>query len=121
MTFGAGDFRVEVQTSREQNINPDGTKQVGVSEFARSTDPKYSKVDGVAKDWIVRIKDQAVQCTSFTYSAWTPDPCPANGQQTRTVVSALPAGCIGGSPVLTRTCIPTPPPPGPVKGLKVLP
>ncbi len=53
-----------------------------------------------------------VTCTGFTYSAWTPATCPASGQQTRTVVSATPAGCTGGNPVLTQTC--TPPATNPV-------
>ena len=52
-----------------------------------------------------------VTCTSFTYSTWSPAVCPANGQQTRTVVSSAPAGCTGGTPVLTQTCTPPPPPP----------
>ncbi len=46
---------------------------------------------------------QAPTCTSFTYGAW--GPCTA-GQQTRSVVSASPAGCTGGSPVLTQACAP---------------
>jgi hypothetical protein len=50
-------------------------------------------------------------CTSFTYGAWTPAVCPANGQQTRTVATSAPAGCTGGSPVLTQSCTYVPPPP----------
>ncbi len=41
-------------------------------------------------------------CTSFTYSAW--GACQPNGTQTRTVVSSSPAGCTGGSPVLSHSC-----------------
>ena len=52
-----------------------------------------------------------VTCTAFTYNAFTPAVCPANGQQTRTVATSSPAGCTGGSPVLTQTCTPPPPPP----------
>jgi hypothetical protein len=44
-------------------------------------------------------------CTSFTYSAW--GACQADGTQTRTVVSSSPAGCVGGSPVLSQSCTPT--------------
>ena len=40
-------------------------------------------------------------CTSWTYSDWTN--C-TNGQQTRQIVSALPAGCAGGNAVLTQSC-----------------
>lgn len=39
-------------------------------------------------------------CT-YTYSAW--GACQANGTQTRTVLSATPAGC-NGTPVLTQAC-----------------
>ncbi len=41
-------------------------------------------------------------CTSFTYSAW--GACQPSGTQTRTVVSSSPAGCTGGSPVLSQSC-----------------
>jgi hypothetical protein len=47
-------------------------------------------------------------CSSFTYTDWSA--CGADGRQTRTVVSSAPAGCTGGSPVLSQTCTP----PGPV-------
>jgi len=40
-------------------------------------------------------------CTSWTYSDWSS--C-SNGTQTRTVVSSLPSGCSGGSPVLSQSC-----------------
>jgi hypothetical protein len=46
---------------------------------------------------------QLPTCTSFTYSAWSA--C-ASGSQSRTVVSASPAYCTGGSPVLTQACQP---------------
>lgn len=41
-------------------------------------------------------------CTSFTYSAW--GACQPSGTQTRTVVSSSPAGCTGGTPVLSQSC-----------------
>jgi hypothetical protein len=44
---------------------------------------------------------QPPTCSSFTYSAWSA--C-TNGQQSRTVLSSSPAGCTGGSPVLTQAC-----------------
>jgi mono/diheme cytochrome c family protein len=47
-------------------------------------------------------------CT-YTYAAWSA--C-VNGTQTRTVVSASPAGCTG-TPVLSQACTVTPPPPPP--------
>lgn len=45
-------------------------------------------------------------CTSWTYSDWSD--C-INEEQTRTTVLSLPAGCVGGNPVLTQTCEYTPP------------
>jgi hypothetical protein len=44
-------------------------------------------------------------CT-YTYSSWST--C-VNGVQTRTVLSTSPAGCVG-TPVLSQTCTPPPPP-----------
>jgi len=49
-----------------------------------------------------------VTCTGFTYNAWTPSVCDSSGLQTRTVAIASPAGCTGGTPVLTQTCTPPP-------------
>jgi len=40
-------------------------------------------------------------CTSWTYSEW--GTC-SDGQQTRIVLSSLPAGCLGGSPILSQSC-----------------
>ncbi|MBA4371395.1 MAG: hypothetical protein C0402_00890 [Thermodesulfovibrio sp.] len=48
-----------------------------------------------------------VTCTSFTYSDFAA--CQSNNTQTRTVVSSSPAGCTGGSPVLTQSCTFVPP------------
>jgi len=46
-------------------------------------------------------------CTSWTYSEW--NACPANGQQTRSIVSSSPAGCIGGTPSINQSCTYIPP------------
>jgi hypothetical protein len=48
-----------------------------------------------------------VTCTSFTYTNWSA--CQSNNTQTRTVTSSSPAGCAGGSPVLSQSCTYTPP------------
>ncbi len=40
-------------------------------------------------------------CTSFTYSDWSA--C-VNGKQTRTVITASPIGCAGGTPVTQQNC-----------------
>lgn len=50
---------------------------------------------------------QQVSCTSFTYSDW--GACSSSGNQTRQVVSSLPANCSGGSPSVTQSCTYTPP------------
>jgi hypothetical protein len=43
-------------------------------------------------------------CTYFSYTGWTA--CSLSGTQTRTIVSSYPTGCVGGSPVLSQTCVP---------------
>jgi hypothetical protein len=54
-----------------------------------------------------RITVTPQSCTSFTYSEWAS--CQSNGTQSRTITSSYPAGCAGGSPVLTQPCIYNPP------------
>jgi hypothetical protein len=46
-------------------------------------------------------------CTAFTYSAW--GACQSNDTQSRTVTSSSPAGCTGGSPVVSQACTYVPP------------
>jgi mono/diheme cytochrome c family protein len=46
-------------------------------------------------------------CSSFTYSAW--GACQSNNTQTRTVLTSSPAGCTGGTPVLSQACTYVPP------------
>ncbi len=46
-------------------------------------------------------------CASFTYTDWST--CQVNGTQTHQVASSLPAGCAGGSPVLSQSCTYVPP------------
>jgi hypothetical protein len=46
-------------------------------------------------------------CSSFTYSEW--GTCQKTNSQSRTVLSNLPANCIGGSPVTTQACTYVPP------------
>ncbi len=41
-------------------------------------------------------------CSSWTYSDWSV--CDASKLQTRTALSASPAGCVGGTPVLSQAC-----------------
>ncbi|MSS75016.1 hypothetical protein EXS73_02275 [Candidatus Pacearchaeota archaeon] len=41
-------------------------------------------------------------CTSFTYSGF--GVCSEQGQQTQTVLSAVPTGCVQGNPTLTQPC-----------------
>jgi len=56
-------------------------------------------IDGT---WKTPAAPQA--CNTWTYSAW--ETCTA-GNQTRTVLTSAPTGCIGGTPVLTQACIST--------------
>lgn len=49
---------------------------------------------------------KADDCTSWTYSDWSA--CSVDGIQTRTIITSLPDGCSGGSPVLNQTCTPPP-------------
>jgi hypothetical protein len=46
-------------------------------------------------------------CSAFTYSAW--GACQPDDTQSRTVTSSSPAGCTGGSPVLSQACTYVPP------------
>ena len=46
-------------------------------------------------------------CTSFSYSAW--GACQSDSTQTRTLTSSLPAGCTGGTPLLSQSCTYVPP------------
>lgn len=48
----------------------------------------------------------APTCTSWTYSAWSPSEvtCTAGQTLTRSIVSASPTSCTGGSPILTEAC-----------------
>jgi len=41
-------------------------------------------------------------CTSFTYADF--GVCSEQGQQTRTILSATPSGCVQGTPALTQSC-----------------
>ena len=112
LSFGEGIFKLKVRAVRTW----DGTD--GASDYAYSDGPN-GVVNGVARPWVIEVKAPPV-CTSFTYSEWTPATCPANGIQTRTVLTSIPTGCTGGTPVLSQTCI-NPPPLNSIKGLKVSP
>ena len=59
----------------------------------------------VTTDHTISVSFTAVSlpaCTSFTYSAW--GACQSNSAQSRTMTSSSPAGCTGGSPVLSQSC-----------------
>ncbi|GEM_PF-1331222 len=43
-------------------------------------------------------------CTSFTYSDWDDNACRLGSHQTRNILTRLPYGCAGGSPVTTQSC-----------------
>ena len=48
-------------------------------------------------------------CTGFTYNPW--GACQSSNTQTRTVATSSPAGCTGGTPVVSQSCVYMPPPP----------
>ncbi len=81
--------------------DPDTGQPIG--SFNRTTGtPTWSDVTGSSTAPVTPPST----CT-YTYSAW--GAC-TNGQQSRTVVSATPAGCTG-TPILTQSCTTTTPPP----------
>lgn len=43
-----------------------------------------------------------ISCRNFTYTKW--GPCQSNGTQVRKVVSKIPRGCQGGSPLIIQKC-----------------
>jgi len=51
----------------------------------------------------------SLTCTDFSYSDWSPSVCPVGGVQSRSVIASYPSGCVGGSPVITQSCIYVPP------------
>ena len=52
----------------------------------------------------IRVNDKCKPiCTSFNYTSY--GVCEVNNQQTRSVLESLPAGCVGGSPILNQSCI----------------
>jgi hypothetical protein len=114
LSFGEGVFKLKVRAVRTWN----GID--AASDYAYSDGPN-GVVNGVARPWVIEVKAvPPPTCTSFTYSEWTPASCPANGVQTRTVLTSIPTGCVGGTPVLSQTCI-IPPSLDSIKGLKVVP
>lgn len=55
-----------------------------------------------------KYKEQdGISCTSWIYSGW--GDCSQNGQQNRSIVSSSPSGCIGGDPIISQSCITSPP------------
>jgi len=53
---------------------------------------------------VIHVTQPPPTCTSFTYSDWSPSVCPSNGQQTRSVASSSPSGCVGGTPTIWKGC-----------------
>ena len=79
-----------------ESLDSDGDGSTNIAEITAGTNP------GDASSY-----PAPVACTSFTYSAFSA--CKTNNTQTRTVLSSLPAGCTGGTPVLTQACTYVPP------------
>jgi uncharacterized protein (TIGR02145 family) len=51
--------------------------------------------------------DPADTCSSWTYDNW--GACQSNGTQTRAILTSIPSGCTGGSPVVSQSCTYVPP------------
>ncbi len=83
-----------------ENLDSDGDGFTNKAEITNST-PTYPG------DAASHPAPAPVTCTSFTYSAYSD--CQPNGTRTRTVISSSPAGCTGGTPVLTQACTYVPP------------
>jgi mono/diheme cytochrome c family protein len=67
------------------------------------------QVAAIATALATTTPPQPTACTSFTYSVW--GACQSNNTQTRTQLTASPAGCTGGTPVLSQACTYVPPTP----------
>jgi len=65
----------------------------------------YSSVSSF--EYVINLPPETIICESFTYSNW--GSCQSNSTQTRTVLTSLPSGCVGGTPVTSQTCTYTPP------------
>lgn len=66
----------------------------------------HSTAVGSTDDVEVSVDLEGGSTCTYTYSAWTA--CRSDSTQTRTVVSASPAGCVG-TPVLSQSCTYVPP------------
>ncbi len=71
------------------------TDQSATATFVNATGGNF------ADSFTISDTGGSVTCDSFTYSPWSA--C-SGGTQTRTVTSASPAGCTGGTPVTSQTC-----------------
>jgi hypothetical protein len=81
---------------------PSGFHNLEVESF--SNDAKCLSSNNQTKTSSISIVNGTVPpviCTSFTYSSWSA--C-VNGQQTRTLLTSSPSGCVGGTPILSQSC-----------------
>lgn len=79
--------------------NPDGYN----GQLGRQT-----CADGSVPTEVVVTNPVTTACV-YKYSDWTPSPCSISGQQTRTMISISPSGCVGTPPPLTQSCTYIPP------------
>ena len=96
----------KVTTYNLTNLTDGQTYYFSVSAY--DTANNYSAFSEEKSKAIAAVNPAAPACTSFTYSGWSA--CQTNSTQSRTIVSSLPSGCSGGSPVLSQTCSYTPTP-----------
>ena len=94
-------------------ISPAINVGIALSSTGFSTDkdgvsrPQGSAWDIGAYEYIGTTPPPTSSCTSFTYSDWSA--C-SNSTQSRSILTSSPAGCTGGSPILTQSCTITPTP-----------
>ncbi len=69
-------------------------------------DPEIEEIATNWKDGAVIVKNPPV-CASFVYSDW--NECQPDNAQTRTIISSLPTGCLGGNPIILQSCDYAPP------------
>ncbi|TSC94029.1 MAG: outer membrane adhesin-like protein [Parcubacteria group bacterium Licking1014_1] len=126
-TYEAVSHTITASAGAHGSISPSGAVSVndGASQsFTITADANYYIADvlvdsvsagaitsydftNVTADHTIAASFAINTCTSFTYSDW--GDCQPDNTQSRTVATSLPAGCTGGSPVLTNSCTYVPP------------
>jgi hypothetical protein len=94
---GVGYTKTVVTATTHQNGTVNTAASINFNATASSCSPGCHET----RTW------NAPTCSSFTYSAW--GACQSDNTQTRTVATSSPAGCTGGTPILSQSCTYVPP------------